>query len=106
MRHYGSLVKEKSLRDRLLSKVLEEWHRSRDMIEKLFGSPITQRRPRLVRSVQRRVEPLEALHKRQVELLGEWRADRGNAAGTKDQALFKELLLTVNAIAGGLRTTG
>ena len=106
MHLYASLVKDAALRERFMKKVLGEWQRSREMIEKLFGSPMAQRRPRLVRSVQRRIEPLEALHKRQVDLLDHWRGDRKDAGGSADQALFKELLLTVNAIAGGLRTTG
>jgi phosphoenolpyruvate carboxylase len=103
---YASLVKDAALRDTLFQKVLAEWTRSRDMIEKLFGSAIAVRRPRLVKSMQRRLQPLEALHKRQVYLLNQWRSDHRPTADSLEQPLFKELLLTVNAIAGGLRTTG
>ena len=106
MRLYGSLVIDDALRERFLGRVLGEWQRSKDMIERLLGSPIAVRRPRLMWSMHRRLQPLESLHERQVRLLGQWRARRESDAESRVQPLFKELLLTVNAIAGGLRTTG
>jgi len=54
-----------------------------------------------------RAEALRPLHRHQIALLRRWRAERDH--GTKnpgEEALVDEILLTVNAIAGGLRTTG
>ena len=53
-----------------------------------------------------RVGPLRTLHRQQISLLRQWRSrlQTGDPAGA--QARLPELLLTVNAIASGLRTTG
>jgi phosphoenolpyruvate carboxylase len=49
---------------------------------------------------------LEVLHRRQIVLLKEWREQvADHRADTADNTLI-DLLQTVNAIAGGLRTTG
>jgi hypothetical protein len=63
------------------------------------GGAFSERRPRMFKTLSLREPPLADLHRRQVELLKEWRS--GGAQGT-----LEELLLVTNAIAGGLRTTG
>jgi phosphoenolpyruvate carboxylase len=56
--------------------------------------------------VQLRGAPLRVLHDQQIVLLRDWR--RANHLGDGDAAatLLPPLLLTVNAIAGGLGATG
>jgi phosphoenolpyruvate carboxylase len=53
-----------------------------------------------------RVGPLRTLHRQQITLLQQWRSllKTGDTEGA--QARLPELLLTINAIASGLRTTG
>jgi len=63
------------------------------------GGEIEQRRPRLVKAISIRREALLRLHREQIALLGEWRESRA-------EHLLPPLLVTVNAIAGGLKTTG
>ena len=64
------------------------------------------RRPRLGRTLALRAGPLRVLHRLQIAQLRRWREalKAGDEAGA--QAQFPELLLTINAIASGLRTTG
>jgi phosphoenolpyruvate carboxylase len=53
-----------------------------------------------------RDEPLAVLHHQQISLLRDWRA--GLVAGDPQaaEAVLPKLLLSINAIASGLRTTG
>jgi len=49
---------------------------------------------------------LRALHHHQVHLLARWRKLRASEDTEGANALLPTLLLTINAIASGLRTTG
>jgi phosphoenolpyruvate carboxylase len=53
-----------------------------------------------------REEPPRVLHMQQISLLGQWRERlaSGDAAGA--EALVPDLLISLNAISSGLRTTG
>jgi len=55
----------------------------------------------------RLAEPwLRVLHRQQVELLRTWRGLKQEKRQAEADSLLPRLLLTVNAVAGGLRTTG
>jgi phosphoenolpyruvate carboxylase len=101
MRCYAACVENAEVRDVVMGQVLAEWDRAHRWLERAFGSSIESRRPRLVRSMQRRELPLRQLHHRQIDLLKRWRT-----SGHTDDVLLRDLLLTINAIASGLRTTG
>lgn len=99
MAEYASLDPDPSRRERLLFRITADLARSRVLLAELFGSELTERRPRMCRTIALRDEPLRLLHLQQVDLLRRWRT-------SGDDALFPELMLTVNALAAGLRTTG
>jgi phosphoenolpyruvate carboxylase len=99
MRLYASLVEDAALRDGMLAGILDEFARARDGIAALFGSPAADRRPRRLRSSEIRAQGLAWLHREQVRLLAAWRAK-------PDDSTLTPLLLTVNAIAMGQKTTG
>jgi phosphoenolpyruvate carboxylase len=96
---YASLCADVSLRESFMNDILSEFRRSRELVADLLGGAFSERRPRMFKTLSLREPPLVDLHRRQVELLKEWRS--GGAQGT-----LEELLLVTNAIAGGLRTTG
>ena len=96
---YASLCLEDAVRNRFMDRILAEYRRSREAIVELLGGELAQRRSRLFKTLSLREPPLADLHRRQVELLSGWRAE-------KDERTLEELLLVTNAIAGGLRTTG
>jgi phosphoenolpyruvate carboxylase len=106
MGQYAALVGDGGLRARFLPDILTELELTRGMLAAVFGRPPDERRPRFARSTGRRADALRVLHERQIALLRAWRehllADRRPEA---DRILI-DLLQTVNAIAGGLRTTG
>lgn len=56
--------------------------------------------------VSLRSEALRVLHRQQITLLRQWRALRRRGEVAEAEALLPHLLLTVNAIASGLGTTG
>lgn len=103
MADYAALVPDPVVRDRFLAIVMEEFHRTRTMLDDIFQGRVEKRRPRMLKTLQMRADALRVLHRRQISLLREWRnAPSAEAAS----ALLPRLLLSINAIASGLRTTG
>jgi phosphoenolpyruvate carboxylase len=106
MARYAALVPDPELRERTLEPIVAEHRRTERALERLFGGPITEQRPRLSRTLRLREAALRPLHERQIELLGGWREARATNDEARAATLLDELLVTVHAIAGGLRTTG
>lgn len=104
MSAYAELVDDAALRARFLDPILTEHRRTRRMLEQLLGGDLIARRPRLARTIALRHDALRALHHEQIALLRQWRA--AAPGSSESESLPTRLLLTLNAIAGGLRTTG
>jgi len=73
------------------------------MLDDIFQGSVEKRRPRMLNTLQRRAEALSVLHRRQISLLREW---RGAKSPEEAAELLPRVLLSINAIASGLRTTG
>ncbi|NJK92374.1 MAG: phosphoenolpyruvate carboxylase [Blastochloris sp.] len=107
MEDYASLVEDTKLRERFFSLIASEYRRTRRMLDRLFGGQsLEKRRPRMVATLKLREEALATLHVQQISLLREWRKLRVREDHSAANELLPDLLLSVNAIAGGLRTTG
>lgn len=106
MRDYAALVSEADVREGFLARILDEHARTARMLEQVFGRPLAERRPRLARTLHLRDAGLRALHAHQIALIRRWRELRRAGDQAQADALLPSLLMTVNAIAGGLRTTG
>jgi phosphoenolpyruvate carboxylase len=106
MRSYADLVADAEIRERLLGRILDEHDRTRRLLEVLYGGPLTEQRPRISAMLGLRAQGLRDLHGHQVALLRQWRELLAADRTTESADLLPSLLLTVNAIAGGLRTTG
>ncbi|MDD5200914.1 MAG: phosphoenolpyruvate carboxylase [Terrimicrobiaceae bacterium] len=103
MAAYADLVPDAALREAFLARITAEFEKTRRMLDDIFQGRVEDRRPRMLNTLQRRAEALGVLHRRQIALLREWRA----AKSAEDAAaLLPRVLLSVNAIASGLRTTG
>ncbi|MBL8233392.1 MAG: phosphoenolpyruvate carboxylase [Bryobacterales bacterium] len=98
MGEYSALVEDPELRERVLGRILDELAKTREALNGLFGDTFQSRRPRLWKTVELRRAALEQLHREQIRLLRQWRGG--------DDAKLLPVLETVNAIAGGLKTTG
>jgi phosphoenolpyruvate carboxylase len=106
MAEYATLVGDNALRARILGQIMDEYERTRAVLDGLFGDNRQQRRPRLLKAIEIRRHALIRLHREQIALLRDWReALREQRAGDAERILTA-LLVTVNAIAGGLKTTG
>lgn len=99
MNAYAALVEPADLRERFMNRILAEYHRTRRLVASLTGGPLEQRRPRFFKTLHARDAGLAVLHRDQIQLLRRWRE-------TGEDRLLQALLLNVNAIASGLRTTG
>jgi phosphoenolpyruvate carboxylase len=106
MREYTSLVEDPALRKRIWERLEAEWHRTRTNLLRIRGTGFEGRRPRLGRTLALRAEPLRILHAQQISLLRRWRGALKAGDESTANTVMPELLLTINAIASGLRTTG
>jgi phosphoenolpyruvate carboxylase len=106
MWEYAQLVEEAPLRQHYYDLIAAEYRRLERMIDLLFRAPREQRRPRMIKTVRLRDAGLQRLHRHQIQLLREWRGARLQGDDRAAAALLPSVLLSVNAIASGLRTTG
>lgn len=102
MRAYADLVVDNATRERMMGLIAAEYQRTRQMLEKIYGGPLSERRPNVNQLLVLRQSGLRVLHQQQIDLLRQWRS----GSSEEKETILPELLLTVNAIAGGLRTTG
>ncbi|ABL64615.1 phosphoenolpyruvate carboxylase [Chlorobium phaeobacteroides] len=106
MREYAALVENSELRSRIFGIIENEYHKTRTMIESLYGAHLEEQRLNVSRFISLRQEGLRELHRQQIRLLKKWRKLHQTGQNKKADNLLAELFLTVNAISGGLRTTG
>ena len=102
MRTYAALVEDESIREPIMALVESEYQRTRQMLEKIYDGPLSERRPNVHQLLALRQQGLRILHHQQINLLQQWRS----GSDAQKQEIVPQLLLTVNAIASGLRTTG
>jgi len=106
MRAYAGMVDDDKLRRSCMDPIEAELDRTSKMIELVYGGKLSDRRPNVQRMMQLRSTGLRVLHDQQISLLKMWRSyHRMNQPQAAEQ-LVPQLLLTVNAIASGLGTTG
>jgi phosphoenolpyruvate carboxylase len=106
MRDYAELVEDEALRERLLGRICGEFERTRQLLSELFDGEMRQRRPRMAKTLEIREAPLRVLHQQQIALLRDWRGHLAADRTEEADGLLPKLLLSINAIASGLRTTG
>ena len=106
MTEYAALVEDKAVRERILGRIFTEYDCTRKILAELYGANTEERRPRLEKAIALRREALLRLHREQIVLLREWRQARREGRADDADRMLPGLLVTVNAIAGGLKTTG
>jgi phosphoenolpyruvate carboxylase len=106
MNSYANLVESNEYREFFLKKIMDEYNKTKSVLGDIFGITVEERRPRMNETIQLRSIGLSEIHKKQVKLLKEWRTFLKEENTKEAEKIIIPLLLTVNAIAGGLRTTG
>lgn len=103
---YASLCPDDESVRFVFNRVLEEFDLAELMLKEVLGGDSATRRPRFTMTHQIRADALLALHTQQVTLLRQWRAALAADEHASADRLLVDLLLCINAIASGLRTTG
>ncbi|MGL4400070.1 MAG: phosphoenolpyruvate carboxylase, partial [Luteolibacter sp.] len=106
MQEYAGLVTHEELRKKFSTLIRDEFERTRSLLAELFDGEMKDRRPRMAKTLEIREAPLRVLHQQQIALLREWRGHLNAGHINEADALLPKLLLSINAIASGLRTTG
>jgi phosphoenolpyruvate carboxylase len=101
MSQYAELV-EPGLREQFMPGIYAEYERTRQLVQQIYGTPIEQRRERLVRILSYRDPLLRQLHQQQIRLLRQYR----NGSPAEKEELLNPLLHLLSAIASGLQVTG
>ena len=101
---YADLVEDSKLKQKFMKKILQEYQLTKSMLAKVFGVDVQQRRPHVTRSIELREPSLRLLHQLQIDQIKRWRTL--NSKGEESRELIDSMLITINAIAGGLRNTG
>ena len=105
MNDYAQLVTDPKVREHIFGIIESEFQRTSEQLRKVFGGSLEERRPRMGKTLLLRARALALLHGQQIEIIKEWRsAQKDNPI--KAEALLPRVLLSINAIASGLRTTG
>ena len=105
MKIYAGLVGRQNVRDSILELLLNELEKTRRLMKELLGRPVYERRKNHYYSTALRAEALDVLHKNQVKQLDRWRHNSATDEASKKE-LLNQLLISVNAIANAMGTTG
>lgn len=104
-RQYAAMIQDDTIRARIFTLIEEEYARTKGMILKITGQEdILDNTPVIQESIRLRNPYVDPLSYLQVQLLAELRSLR--AQNGDDAELLREVLLTINGIAAGLRNTG
>ena len=97
---YGSLVQDRTIRERVGGQIHAEWERTKSAYESIVGAPPLADNPTLARSIRNRFPYLDPLNHLQIELI------RRVRSGDLEERTQRALHLTINGLAAGLRNTG
>ncbi len=106
MAQYATLCPSTELVTVVFNRIMEEFDLAQMMLKEVLGSDSAARRPRFTMTHQIRADALLALHTQQVTLLRDWRDALSADDHQSTERLLVDLLVCINAIASGLRTTG
>ncbi|MFB9331160.1 phosphoenolpyruvate carboxylase [Paenibacillus aurantiacus] len=104
-KEYAGMIKDDQVRGRIFTLIAEEYTRTSSLILEITGqSEILDNVPVIQESIRLRNPYVDPLSYMQVQLLTELRELRDK--GEDAPELLREVLLTINGIAAGLRNTG
>ncbi|QAY67904.1 phosphoenolpyruvate carboxylase [Paenibacillus protaetiae] len=104
-REYANMVSDPAIRDRIFGLIEDEFKLTSELILKITGQEdILDNVPVIQESIRLRNPYVDPLSYLQVQLLSDLRAVREKEED--DTELLREVLLTINGIAAGLRNTG
>lgn len=105
MNAFADMVQEPQTRQELMELITTDYSTCYDKIEDVMGASVESRRISKLENNKLRNSALKVLHDIQIDYLVKWRGIRESDPKLSDQYLL-ELLLLVNALSGGLKSTG
>ena len=105
MQAFANLIPNAATREELMELILGDYQAGLQSIEELLEGSVEQRRLSRLENNKLRKEGLGLLHQIQLESIQQWRASKAEPSAENDRLLLK-LLLLVNALSGGLKSTG
>ena len=106
MEKYATLCPSEERVSSVFHRIMGEFDLAQSMLKEVLGGDSAARRPRFTMTHQIRADALLALHTQQVTLLRDWRFALAADDHKSADRLLVDLLVCINAIASGLRTTG
>jgi phosphoenolpyruvate carboxylase len=104
-RQYAAMIEDSTIKERIFTQIEEEYARTKEMILTITGQEdILDNVPVIQESIRLRNPYVDPLSYMQVQLLTELRSLREQNGD--DAELLREVLITINGIAAGLRNTG
>ena len=103
---YASLVDDETVRKDILSRILEEYHLTQNLLAELLEIPFSQRRSNHFHSTRLRAIALDLMHQVQVNTLRKWRNEKEMVSAEITGHHNIVLLKTINAVANALGSTG
>ncbi|WP_195576541.1 phosphoenolpyruvate carboxylase [Paenibacillus sp. 1001270B_150601_E10] len=104
-KEYAAMIKDSTIRERIFNCIEEEYELTSKLLLEITGQQeILDNVPVIQESIKLRNPYVDPLSYMQVQLLSELRELREE--GQDDPILLREVLLTINGIASGLRNTG
>jgi phosphoenolpyruvate carboxylase len=104
-KEYASLVSDIETRQRIFNWITDEYHTTCDLVLKITQQQeVLDHIPVIQESIRLRNPYVDPLSYLQVQLLAEWRGQNDTQEDAPD--LLRQVLLTINGIAAGLRNTG
>jgi len=104
MKEFQGLMDNQSVANELTELILDDFQLALDLTDEILGGDRDARRFAKKQDNDLRNKGLAPLHKIQLEEIRKWRAQDGNQE-SRAELLHKQLLV-VNALAGGLKSTG
>jgi len=98
---YAELVTDEQLRDRIFPRIKMEWQASIDALRAISGQQtLLENNPMLASSIRYRFPYMDPLNHLQIELIKRYRG------GDRDESIRRNIHLSINGIAAGLRNSG
>lgn len=105
MNAFADLVPDKQTKQKIMDLILDDYRTSLEKIEEIMGASAEVRRISKFENNKLRNDALKLLHEIQIDYLIKWRSILKTDKKRNDHYLL-QLLLLVNALAGGLKSTG
>jgi phosphoenolpyruvate carboxylase len=105
MKAFADLVTDPATKKELMELILTDYETCLHQIEQLMGGSVEERRTSRLENNKLRKEALSILHQIQIQSLRRWREVKERNPEKSEQLLLR-LLLLVNVLAGGLKSTG